>query len=291
VSIVVIGAGGFTSFNLVKKLSNDQEVLAVLSDKHKNSQPGKFYAENNIEMLPSIESLLSKKLKQESKIVYLGGHAVSDHDFTDIKLLTKAYIKGVVQSLEVARKFNCQITIGGSYWELINNNGTNINLYASFQAAQNKLLEYFTLKYEISTQKVFLADSYGLNDWRPKLLQTIINSLETGSVINVGSPRQIIAPIYISDVVDDLVDIINMKTSNSESLTYLQLMPEKVYTLEQYINIIESVTKKTISIKWNTIRKERIEIENFPTSDNIYNSRKIRTTLKEGLSNILNFYN
>jgi nucleoside-diphosphate-sugar epimerase len=289
VSIVVIGAGGFTSFNLVKKLSKDQEVLAVLSDKHKNSQPGNFYAENNIKILPSIESLLSKKLKQESKIVYLGGYAVSDHNFTDIELLTKAYIKGVVQSLEVARKFNCQITIGGSYWELINNNGTNINLYASFQAAQNKLLEYFTLKYEISTQKVFLADSYGLNDWRPKLLQTIINSLETGSVINMGSPRQIIAPIYISDVVDDLVDIINMKTSNSESLIYLQLMPEKVYTLEQYINIIESVTKKTISVKWNTTKKERIEIENFPISDNIYNSRKIRTTLKEGLGNILNF--
>jgi hypothetical protein len=79
-----------------------------------------------------------------------------------------------------------------------------------------------------------------------------------------------------------------MKNSNSESLMYLQLMPERVYTLEQYINMIELVTKKTISVKWNTIRKERIDIENFPISDNIYNSRKIRTTLEEGLSHILN---
>jgi nucleoside-diphosphate-sugar epimerase len=290
-TVVVIGSGGYTSFNLVKKLSKDHEVVAMLSDKHKNTQPGKFYVENNIKILPSIELLLSEKLTQESKIIYLGGHGVSDHNFTDIELLTKAYINGVVQSLEVARKFNCQITIGGSYWELINNNNTNINLYASFQAAQNKILEYFTLKYKISIQKVYLADSYGLNDWRPKLLQTIIHSLKTGSVIKMGSPRQIIAPIYISDVVEDLVDIINMKTLNSESLVYLQLMPERVYTLEQYINIIELVAKKTIPVEWNTMRKERIDIEHFPISNNIYKSKKNRTALEEGLSHILNLKN
>ena len=52
-TVVVIGSGGYTSFNLVKKLSKDHEVVAMLSDKHKNTQPGKFYAENNIKILPA----------------------------------------------------------------------------------------------------------------------------------------------------------------------------------------------------------------------------------------------
>ena len=289
-SIVVIGSGGYTGFNLVKKLSKENEVLAVLSNKYKNNLAGKFYTENNIKTLPDIESLLSIKLDKESKIVYLGGHSVSDHVFKDIELLTRAYVTGVVQSLEVAKKFDCRIVIGGSYWEIIknSNNNSNINLYSSFQRAQNKILEYFTTEYGVPILKVFLADSYGLNDWRPKLLKTIINSLETNNVINMGSPSQIIAPIYMDDIVNDLVDIMDFKILNSESVTFLQLMPEKIYTLREFINVVEFITKKTIQVKWNTIEKIRLDIEQFPMSNNIYKNKKPRTSLEDGLSNILN---
>ena len=287
---VVIGSGGYTGFNLVKRLSKDQEVLAVLSDKHQLRQSGKFYIQNKIKMLPKIESLLSEKLNSESKIIYLAGYGTSDHYFNDIELLTHAYVTGMVQALEIARNFNCKIVIGGSYWELINNpkTNTNINLYASFQAAQNKILEYFSLEYGTSIIKVFLADSYGPNDWRPKLLQTILNTLKTGHVIKMGSPKQIIAPIYINDVVEDLVDIMNLESSILGSVTYLQLVPDKVYSLEEFIDIIQLVTKKTIPVKWNEIEKIRLNIEHFPISNSTYKSRRTYLSLKEGLNNVLN---
>jgi nucleoside-diphosphate-sugar epimerase len=114
-SVVIVGAGSYTGFNLVKKISKDRETLAVISNKNTNTIPREFYNENNIKTLSSIESLLSEKLSQKSIIIYLGGYSSSDHTFTDIEKLTRAYITGVSQSLEVARKFGCPIVIVGSY--------------------------------------------------------------------------------------------------------------------------------------------------------------------------------
>ena len=288
-TVVVIGAGGYTGFRLVQKICKEKDLIVIQSDKYTEREPGKFYSENRIKTLPNIESLLSVELSESSKIFYLGGHASNDHNFADIEFLTKAYILGTVQSLEIARKFHCTITIGGSYWELAKSKkNTNINLYASFQSAQNKILEHFASQYDVDIRKLYLADSYGINDWRPKLLQIVIRALKSGQVINLGAPEQIIGPIYIDDVIEDLIDISNLDSSNTRSVKYLQLVPDKIYTLQEFVKIIESILGRNIPVKWNTVIKEREDIQSFPLTKNIYERKGKYMTFKEGLSYILN---
>jgi len=288
-SVVIVGAGSYTGFNLVKKISKDRETLAVISNKNTNTIPREFYNENNIKTLSSIESLLSEKLSQKSIIIYLGGYSSSDHTFTDIEKLTRAYITGVSQSLEVARKFGCPIVIVGSYWELLSKigNNSNINLYSAIQASQNKILEFFAYEYGISITKIFQADTYGPNDWRPKLLSAVINSIKNNKVLNVGSPNQIIAPIYISDVIGDLIDIMDSASFGENLLNQVQLMPDKVYTLKKFIDKIEIVTQKTVLVNWNTKANIRADIENFPIIKNIHKNKNKRVILEEGLNEVL----
>ena len=287
-TVVVVGAGGYTGFRLVQKICKVKDLIVIQSDKYSEREPGKFYSENRIKTLPNIESLLSVELSERSKIIYLGGHASNDHNFADIELLTKAYILGTVQSLEIARKFNCTITIVGSYWELVQGKkNTNINLYSSFQSAQGKILEYFASQYNVDIRKLYLADSYGINDWRPKLLQIVIRALKSGQVINLGAPEQIIAPIYIDDVIEDLVDISYLDSSNTSSVKYFQLIPEKIYTLQEFVKIVESILGRSIPVNWNTVIKEREDIQSFPITKNIYVRKREYMTFEEGLSYIL----
>jgi hypothetical protein len=290
-SIVVIGGGGYTAFNLVKELWKRNEVMVVISEANKKNLAGMFYLENGIKTISSIESLLLENLTKESKIVFLGGYGVDDHKFKDIELLSRAYITGVTQSLEIARKFDCEILIGGSYWELVNNasTGTNINLYSTFQSAHNKILEYYANEYRVRIKKIFLTDSYGKNDWRPKLLQTLIASSKSGEVINMGSPLQIIAPMYISDVVSDIIEISNLSIKNSKSVTYLQLLPDKIYTLEEFLKVFEFIAKKEVPIKWGMLVRNRLDIKEFPISKNAHYNSKKRITIEEGLGYVLNF--
>jgi len=288
-SAVVIGAGGYTAFNLVKEISKNEEVIAVLSEKNKIAR--KFYYDNNIKTLSNIEQLLALKLNKASKIIYLGGAGGGDHSFNDIKILTKAYITGVVQSLEVARTFNLPILICGSYWELINDprTNTNINLYASLHASQNKILEYFAFTYGVSITKVLLADVYGPNDPRPKLLKSLIDSIESNEELYMGNPSQIIAPIFISDVVEDLINIMGSMSLYINSVMQLQLLPEKVYTLLEFVTKIELVSSKIVRVKWNTTKKIRMDIKHFPITSNIYKRSSNYISLEDGLRFILNF--
>ena len=284
---VVIGAGGYTAFNLVKEISKTEEVLAVLSET--NVATRKFYTENNIKMLPSIEFLLQQKLNKGSKIIYLGGTGGSDHTFTDIDKLTRAYITGVAQSLEVARTFGLPILISGSYWELILDPMTNtsINLYASFQSAQNKILEYFAFAYNTSITKVFLADVYGPHDPRPKLLQFLINSVEFNKELKMGNPNQIIAPIFINDVVDDLINIMSSMPLNKNSVGKIQILPREIYTIKEFVSKFEDISARKVRTKWNSIKKIRMDIENFPVIKDIYKTTSSYTSLDDGLHHIL----
>jgi nucleoside-diphosphate-sugar epimerase len=284
---IVIGAGSFTAFNLVKELSKNQEILCVLS--HKNVNANNYYLEHKIKTVPNVKALLQEKFTKETKIYYLGGAGSQDHTFADIEKFTRAYITGVTQSLEVARRFGCSYLICGSYWELIeNSNKVGINLYAAFLHAQNKILEFFASEYGVSITKVFLADVYGLNDWRPKLLQGVIHSIESGETLQMGNENQIIAPIYISDVVEDLINIMNLSTSSTQLISQLVLKPEKTYTLFEFISRIEFIISKKVKIEWNTNKKIRKDVENFPNNNYVYLRNNAYINLDEGLRRALN---
>jgi nucleoside-diphosphate-sugar epimerase len=284
---IVIGAGSYTAFNLVKELSKNEEVLCVLS--HRNVNVNNYYLEHKIKTVPNIKALSQEKLTKESKIYYLGGAGSQDHTFADIEKLSRAHITGVTQSLEVARRFGCSYLSCSSYWELIeNSNKVGINLYATFLLAQNKILEFYAYEYGVSSTKVFLADVYGLNDWRPKLLQGVIYSIESGETLSMGNASQVIAPIYISDVVEDLINIMNLSTSSAHLLSQLVLKPEKTYTLFEFINRIESITLKKVKIEWNANKKIRKDVENFPNNNYVYLRKTPYINLDEGLRRALN---
>jgi nucleoside-diphosphate-sugar epimerase len=160
-------------------------------------------------------------------------------------------------------------------------------LYSAIQASQNKILEFFAYEYGISITKIFQADTYGPNDWRPKLLSAVINSIKNNKVLNVGSPNQIIAPIYISDVIGDLIDIMDSASFGDNLLNQVQLMPDKVYTLKKFIDKIEIVTQKTVLVNWNTKANIRADIENFPIMKNIHKNKNKRVILEKGLNEVL----
>ena len=79
----------------------------------------------------------------------------------------------------------------------------------------------------------------------------------------MGSPKQIIAPLYIEDTVGDICDIINSSESNISSVNYLQLKPDKIFTLDDYIDLIKKTAKIEISVNWNTRLQFRSNIYEF----------------------------
>jgi nucleoside-diphosphate-sugar epimerase len=290
---IVIGGGGYLGFNLTKSFQNKHNVITVISKKNKNSVIRKSLENLKVKVVPEIQSLFSENITQNSRIVYLGGYSCNDHKFADIDPLIRAYITGVTQALELARKFEVPFYIAGSYWELVDivSENSRVNLYAELQFAQNRVLNFFTDKFQIPVTKIYLADIYGPRDWRPKLISKLLLGPKAGSTIDMGSPEQIIAPQYIEDTIGDFYDILATSDSNTSLVNYLQLKPDKIFTLREYIDLIKKTAKIEISVNWNTRTQIRSNIYDFPYRNFLYESKKVRTNLEDGIISILTSLN
>jgi hypothetical protein len=104
----------------------------------------------------------------------------------------------------------------------------------------------------------------------------------------MGSPEQIIAPQYIEDTIGDFYDILSNSDSNTPLINYLQIKPDKIFTLREYIDLIKKITKLEISVNWNTRTQIRPNIYN---SNFLYENKKVRTSLEDGINSILTSLN
>jgi hypothetical protein len=89
--------------------------------------------------------------------------------------------------------------------------------------------------------------------------------------------------MYIDDVTDQLEEIAYC----DKEIDGIQLIPIKIYTLEEYLREIEDLLDTKLKIKWGSRISERQEINVFPQLKAGTLMSKSKTTLKEGINFIL----
>ena len=288
--VVIIGGGGYIGFNLAKYLSDTFSVTAVISNKVKNENKIKIFNNQNVITVSSIDELINLRFKEGTCLIYLAGHSVSDHSWKDISKLSRVYIESLTKCLDLARKHNLKLIIGSSYWELVSSSQKSfINLYSAFQASENSIVDFYVKTFGISVVKMFLSDIYGPLDWRRKLLPMLIEHSHTSKPIKLGNPIQIIAPIYINDVLKIFEkEIEEFKPNNIFSR--VQIIPVKIYSLSDFVEEFQKISRQRLIIKWSSIHKLREDISDYPVSES---ARKVfgKTAFKQGLTQVLKFNN
>lgn len=266
--IVVVGGGGYIGYNFIKKIRLDKQVITVIRNSKKHINKINYLTNKNIPYLNDIESLNELNLDENTTIVYLAGYSISDHSFPDIGHIINTYVTDLTKTLEVCRKNKSKLIIVGSYWELVEvPNSTSINLYAAILKSQNPIVNYFAETFNLTITKVYLSDVYGPGDWRPKLLPNLLKNLSNNIETKLGSPKQIIAPIYLDDVIEILEQIVDENHKNYGGLKFseIQIEPMKIYSLEEYIKELESFFQQPLMISWNLQEKIRADILEYPS--------------------------
>jgi nucleoside-diphosphate-sugar epimerase len=245
-------------------------------------------SENKIKFIENINDLHDMKIQKESTLIYLAGYSISDHKYSDIDKMVTTYITDLTKTLDICVKNKSNIIIGGSYWELIEtNNNSSINLYAALHKSQKPILKFYAENYNQPIIKLFLSDIYGPEDWRPKLLPTLLKSIENNSKIKMGSPGQIIAPVYIDDVIEIIVQLIEQKIKLHSKYSYseIQINPVKIYTLVEYVEELEEIMQKKVNALWGVNKKVRADIVQYPKNNDL--TLDVFTNLKSGLIEVI----
>jgi nucleoside-diphosphate-sugar epimerase len=277
--ILLIGANGFLGNNLLETFDGKNYELFTLSYR------------------PSKEDYFCEELKSillDFKPEFIINTAASQISGDDPHSLKELNSSNVLLNTFIAWGINqfspmTLLVSFGSYWQYNNNIREPFNAYAASKSAVEAMLEHF-VQDGLNVLWFELGDTYGPNDSRKKIVNSIIHSIKTEVPLNMTKGDQYINLVHICDVVDAVVSgMLMFKKKETGSFKKFSIMPSNPIKVKEIIKMLSIILDKDISYLFNLGYYEYSKRERFSTELNfpVLNGWKPKKELKKGLLELL----
>ena len=280
-NILLTGATGFIGSNILKEIRLNNKVFIIQRFESKK----KIKKTKNIKMITFKNyNILSNKLKKikVDTIIHCANHDKKEHIEKDIlKFIQSNILLGNI-ILENLKKLNAKQFINFSTtWEDFDNKENNPrNLYAAYKKSFNCLIQYYKKKIpNINFIDLMIVDTFGENDKRQKLINTLRNNYIKKKTSKIISKRLYLNLINVEDIVNAVKILLKNKIQPGKYIlknsNYFNL-----FELIEYIN--KNNNNNRIKVKWlsNTLIKDKIlkykKLKNWnPKKSNIKNVKDL----------------
>ena len=255
--ILLTGSTGFIGSELLKKLSKDNKIYITLRKKNKTYLKSKNI--NHIYFKDYDELNYTLKKISVNTVIHCATHYVKHHKESDIKKLSDSNILFGNIILENLDKLKVKKFINfTTVWENYNGIKDNhFNLYSVYKKNFNNLIRFYKKKFlKIEFFNLVLSDTFGENDKRKKLINTIKKNYIQKKVTKIISKKLYLNLINVEDIVDAVQIILR---NNIETGKYI-LKNSIYFNIFELIKYINKNNDKKIKIKWlsNTLIKDKI---------------------------------
>ena len=280
-NILLTGATGFIGSNILKEIRLNNKVFIIQRFESKK----KIKKTKNIKIITFKNyNTLSNKLKKikVDTIIHCATHYKKEHIEKDIlKFIQSNILLGNI-ILENLKKLNAKQFINFSTtWEDFDNKENNPrNLYAAYKKSFNCLIQYYKKKIpNINFIDLMIVDTFGKNDKRQKLINTLRNNYIKKRTSKIISKRLYLNLINVEDIVNAVKILLKNKIQPGKYIlknsNYFNL-----FELIEYIN--KNNNNNRIKVKWlsNTLIKDKIlkykKLKNWnPKKSNIKNVKDL----------------
>ena len=280
-NILLTGATGFIGSNILKEIRLNNKVFIIQRFESKK----KIKKTKNIKIITFKNyNILSNKLKKikVDTIIHCATHYKKEHIQKDIlKFIQSNILLGNI-ILENLKKLNAKQFINFSTtWEDFDNKENNPrNLYAAYKKSFNCLIQYYKKKIpNINFIDLMIVDTFGENDKRQKLINTLRNNYIKKRTSKIISKRLYLNLINVEDIVNAVKILLKNKIQPGKYIlknsNYFNL-----FELIEYIN--KNNNNNRIKVKWlsNTLIKDKIlkykKLKNWnPKKSNIRNVKDL----------------
>jgi nucleoside-diphosphate-sugar epimerase len=288
--ILITGATGFIGRHLVNALKNKHEIhVLVRPSTNVNDFEHTFCFEDNIAELHTY-----LKEHQIEGIIHLASLFLSSHKDTDIKNLIDSNIYLGTDSLDAAKGTNIKWFLNtGTFWQhyIPDTQEYNpVNLYAATKQAFIDMAKYYTETSDMKFVTLKICDTFGPNDTRSKIFNLWNKIAENGETLAMSPGEQYIDMLYIDDVVDGFVHLINLLNSTKKLESDYALYAEKRYKLKDLAILYETVTGKKLNIQWGERPYREREVMEPWKVGNRLPGWKSKISMEEGIFNCLNHF-
>lgn len=202
---LVTGATGFVGSHLVRHLLRAEwQVHAIVrstSDDSTLRNPRGVHLHEHSGSMRSMLSILNDA--QPDVVFHLASLVLSQHQVDDIDRLMQSNILFGMQLVEAMTKVGARALVNtGTTWQHYQGQSYSpVNLYAATKQAFEDLLQYYVEAKKLCVVTLKLADTYGPDDPRPKIINLLRNSADKGESLLMSEGLQKVDLVHIDDVV------------------------------------------------------------------------------------------
>lgn len=209
---LLTGGTGFIGYHLARRLIADGWTLHAIV--RPRSDPSRVAA---LAALPGIaihvhdgttESLCELFWWTGINIVFhLASLFLGQHRSADVERLITSNVQFPAQLVEamVASGVRRLVNTGTAWQHYSGDDFDPVNLYAATKQAFEDVLEYYVRAAELRVATLLLYDTYGPQDWRPKLFTLLRQAAHSSQSLAMSPGEQILDLVYIDDVVEAFI--------------------------------------------------------------------------------------
>lgn len=289
--ILITGVTGYIGSHLARRLLSSHQVFGLVREPVNMTYIRDIA--DKLTLLPysgSGESLLEQVKHCKPDLVYhLAAYYTGAHDVENVTKLVSSNITLGAYLLEAMVSCGCRHIIyastimehyqGAEYCPL--------NFYAATKRAFYDLLCYYTDTGMLHAGVLVLADTYGPDDQRPKILNLVKQHLGTDTPIALSDGRQEYAVLYIDDAVKAFEMAGQQLCIKKWDRQFFQLLPNEIYTLRETVDRLVQISKTTLHAQWGSRPASKRQIQKVPRLYPPVPGWSPRVSLETGLKEIL----
>ncbi|MCT7492521.1 NAD-dependent epimerase/dehydratase family protein [Aliarcobacter cryaerophilus] len=286
--ILVTGATGFVGKHLIQKLRDFDVRFVVRNINTEYSKDRQIvYNDEKLDVFQKDVKSYNPKI-----VIHLASYLTSSDDISSIKNIVDSNILFTSILLESLKSTDLELFINtGTFAEYYYNDGKEnpTYFYSASKIAIKPIIKYFKNIQGFKTINIIPYTIYGGKSKSKKVIDYILDSLDSKLYLEMTNGEQILDFIHIDDVTDFYVNCVNNINLLKDEEDY-HLGTGKGTSIKELSNIIEDLTNKKANINWGS--KEYRTLDIMRAIAPIYKLEKElnwkpQVSIKDGIKKIL----
>ena len=266
-TVVITGASGFLGRHVVEEIRKlNHSIIAICRNKliaPVNLQLNEVACVDSSATVKEFESFFAE-ISGPVVVAHLAAHYSNLHLADDVTKLVESNIyfpTRLVDGLWRAKPNSTVINISTLFQHFESRDYSPLSLYGATKESFLKILDFYAQSELLKVVDITIGDTYGANDVRHKLIDLLISHVGSTDTLKLGSGRQNMSLMHITDVARGICRVIEDHQSiPSKEVWRVQMPPTENISVRELVTKIEKISGRPMFCTFDASRDRKREI-------------------------------